>query len=190
MPDDALDDLEVPETPKLKVLLEIDQRFADVVRIPVPFAFAIDANEHGDELGAEGMRLAQIAFEQSAWHGMPEAVEPAQEGIVEGRRLEGLAQPRLSARIVSEDLEHRLVLVAEEELEEPVLQGLKAGSGAEHVAKLHVLRRRERFEHRPHLEKLPLHLLDPRQRLGGGARQIAVQPRDRRLEFMQDQLEP
>ena len=53
-----------------------------------------------------------------------------------------------------------------------------------------VLRRREGLEHRPLLEQLALHLLDPRQDLEAGRQAVGLDVRDRRGQLVEQKLHP
>ena len=87
-------------------------------------------------------------------------------------------------------VEHLAVLVAELELDDPVLQRLEAGRGAEHAAELDVLGRRERREHAPLLEQLALDLLDAREPLLGRAEVVDGERGEHRVELVDDQPHP
>ena len=91
---------------------------------------------------------------------------------------------------MAEDREHLAVLVAELELDDPVLQRLEAGGGAEDVAELDVLGRRQRRQHAPLLEQLALDLLDAREPLLRGAEVVGGQARQDLVELVDDQPHP
>ena len=81
--------------------------------------------------------------------------------------------------IVREDLDGVGILVAEQEFELAVLEGLKAGGVAEDAAKLHVLGGREGFEHGPLLEELHLDEFDAREDLERGRDAVVADVIDR-----------
>jgi hypothetical protein len=96
----------------------------------------------------------------------------------------------VSRRIVREHRKHAGILVAEQKLDLAILQRLKARRRAEHVAKLQILRRCQRFQHRPLFEQLALHLLDPRKNFQTGIDVVGLQVRHRRLQLVDQQLQP
>ncbi len=61
---------------------------------------------------------------------------------------------------------------------------------AEHVAKLDVLRRRQRFQHRPLFEQQPLDLFDAREDFETVAEFVLLHQPHRRLQLVQHQLHP
>jgi hypothetical protein len=67
---------------------------------------------------------------------------------------------------------------------------LKPGRAAEGIAKRGILRRRERREHGPLIDELMLNLLDAVQHLDAARQLVLAQERDRRVDLMEDQLEP
>ena len=66
----------------------------------------------------------------------------------------------------------------------------KPDGGAEHVAELHVLARRQRGQHAPLLEQLALDLLDAREALLGGPEVVDGEVREHRVELVDDQPHP
>ena len=87
-------------------------------------------------------------------------------------------------------VEHRRVLVAEQELDRPVLRRLKPRRRAERRAKTLVLGRRQRFKHRPLLEQLFLDQLDPSEDLETGLERVDADGIARRLELVDHELHP
>ena len=89
-----------------------------------------------------------------------------------------------------EDLQHPLVLVAEDELDGPVLVGLEAGRVAEHAPELRVLAGRQCREDRPLVGDGAEDVLDPGQRLAGAADVVGVETAPDGAQFVQRQLQP
>ncbi len=81
--------------------------------------------------------------------------------------------------------EHRATLVAEDELEQPVLRRLEAGRPAEHVAEFHVLAGRQRIEHLPLVVQLALHLPGAAQVFQRGRQCVLPNPIDCTLYLVQ-----
>ena len=92
--------------------------------------------------------------------------------------------------VMAEARQQRAVLVAELELEQSVLRRLEPRRGAERVAERGVLRRRERREHGPLVDELMLNLLHAIQNLDAARQLVLAQELDRRVDLVQDQLEP
>ncbi len=82
------------------------------------------------------------------------------------------------------------VLVAEDELDQPVLERLEPARRPEHVAELAVLAGRERGQDRPLRDQLRLDVLDPREDLEGGRKLVAPHQLERRAQLVEDELEP
>ena len=89
-----------------------------------------------------------------------------------------------------EDAHRIAVLVAEQEFKLAVLQGLEAGGVAKHAAELQILRRGERFEHRPLIEQLHLDELGPRQDLEAGVELVVLHKADGGGQLMDQLLDP
>jgi hypothetical protein len=96
----------------------------------------------------------------------------------------------VSDRIVAVQIEHLRSLVAQHELDGTELERLQPGGVAEHVAELHVLGGRERLQHRPLLEQLPLHLFGAREDLEAGREPIGPHVRNRGPQLVHQQLHP
>ena len=164
--DGALHRLEVPEAPELEVLLQVDEFLAGLVRLPVGVRVLVDLGEHRHQLGVVAVRLRHVALQQGLdRHVVAGAGQIAQELVVDARRLERGRQQLLRRRVVVEDRQHPAVLVAEHELDRPVLVRLEARRRAEEAAELGVLRRGQRGQHRPLLGEAALDVLDPGQAL-------------------------
>src|SRR5436190_8234827 len=113
-----------------------------------------------------------------------------QEFIVEARRREQRAELLVDRRVITEYVDHGRVLVAEKEFERAVLPRLESRRRAERGAKGVVLRRRQRFEHRPLLEQLLLDQLDSRENLEARRQAILAYEGNRRLELVDHELHP
>ena len=136
------------------------------------------------------MRLGEVTLQQIRRNRVVAAGQVAQELVVQTRRLEHRAQPLLVIRRVAEDLEHLAVLVAELELDDPVLQRLEAGRVTEHAAELDVLARGQRGQDAPLLEELALDLLDAREALLRRAEVVGGQAAQDGVELVDDQPHP
>jgi hypothetical protein len=110
--------------------------------------------------------------------------------VVQAGRLEIGLQRRPQVLVVREDRDHLRILVAEQELHRPVLRRLEARRLAETIAELGVLDRRERLQHGPLLEHLPLDRLDPGQPLQRRRQVVGRDQRDRRPQLVRQLLEP
>jgi len=91
------------------------------------------------------VRLRDVALEHGCWHRVTASGEEAQELVVQAGRLE-VGLQRSPQLLVVEDLDHRRILVSEEELDRPVLRRLEARRLAEQVTKLDVLDGRQGLE--------------------------------------------
>ena len=121
---------------------------------------------------------------------MSAARQETQELVVQGRRLQRIGQQGLGSGVVIEQGYDRGVLVAQQKLHQPVLEGLKARCITKDVAKLHVFAGGQGFEHRPLRKQLLLNLLDPSEDFHARVGIIAGQMTDGGAQFMNDQLEP
>ena len=92
--------------------------------------------------------------------------------------------------MVAMHLEHVPVLVAEHELQQPVLHRLETGRFAEDTAEFGVFRRRQRIEHLPLTEQLVLHLTDPVQALDRPRQGIVAEEDYRAVELVEQKLHP
>ena len=86
--------------------------------------------------------------------------------------------------------DHLGVLVAEEELEQPVLQRLESRRAPERIAERRVLERRHGREHVPHGDQLRLHARDARQHLERRIEIVAPHAGERRGELVQHEPHP
>ena len=101
-----------------------------------------------------------------------------------------LPEQRVDRLVFRVHVDQPRVLVAEHELEQPVLPGLEARALSERIAKPHVVRGRHRAEHVPGLDQLRLHARDAREHLECRLEVIGADLRARRREFVQAELDP
>ena len=87
-------------------------------------------------------------------------------------------------------LQHRRVLVAEQELDLPVLPALEAAARRERGPDRRVLGRRHRREHVPGVDHLLHDLADAREHLEGALQLVARDRADGRAQLVQEQLHP
>ena len=87
-------------------------------------------------------------------------------------------------------LHHEGVLGAHPEFQQPVLQGLEAGGGAELLAEGQVVVRGHGGQHVPGLDHLALDAADPGGGLEGRAQLVAADAVGRQVQLVQHQLEP
>ena len=87
-------------------------------------------------------------------------------------------------------LQHLGVLVAEAELDHPVLPALEAAARGERRAHRRVLGRRHRRQHVPGVDQLLHDLAHPGEHLEGALQLVGGDRGDRRLELVQQQLHP
>ena len=120
----------------------------------------------------------------------PQARQEPQELVVEGRRLQQLRQHAARGRLGVEHLQHGGVLVAQDELDRPVLVRLEARRVAERAAELRVLARGQRGQHRPLLGQRALDVLHPGQAFQRRGEVVVAQVRPGAAELVQHQLEP
>ena len=102
----------------------------------------------------------------------------------------GALEMRADVAAVLVRREHRLLLVAERELDQPVLRGLKAGRASEGIAEARIIARRHGGEHVPRLDQLRLNSADTRQVLERGCEIVRHDQATRRIELVQRQLHP
>src|SRR5579862_2220729 len=178
------------EAPELKVLFQVHQLLAHVVRIPMGAGVFVDDAEYRSHAGVARMRHGPVALDAFARHRHAAAREQAQEFVIQARRLQQALQQVVHGPVVAVHIQHARVLVAEHEFDGAELVRLQAGGGAEHVPEPQVLVWRERFQHRPLLEQLALHLLDSGQDLEAGRERIGAYVGDRGGEFVHHQLHP
>jgi len=86
--------------------------------------------------------------------------------------------------------EHLGVLVAEQELQQAVLQGLEARGASQRVAKRRVLERRHGRQHVPHRDQLRLGARDARQHLQRRIEVVASHALQRRGQLVQHEAHP
>ena len=146
VPDDALDGLHVPETPQLEGLLHVHQALAQGVLAPVAVRMAVDLHQHRYQFLAANIGLRPVPLDAVGRDRVALARQVAQELVVQGGRVQCRFQFGVDRRLVGEQSQHAGVLVAQQELHQPVLVGLEARGRAEEVAELDVLAWGERGE--------------------------------------------
>src|SRR5215469_3041600 len=82
------------------------------------------------------------------------------------------------------------MLVAEKEFDRAILVRLKARGAAERAAEIEIFARRQGREHVPGLDELRHDARDPRQHLECGREIVGADMRHRRLELVNDELQP
>ena len=114
----------------------------------------------------------------------------AQELVVERRRAQQRVELGEHRCVVTEHVDNRGVLVAEQELDRAVLRRLESRRRAERRTEAFVFRRRQRLEHGPLLEELLLDQLDARENLERGLERIGAHVCDGRAQLVDHQLHP
>ena len=120
----------------------------------------------------------------------PRRDEEREELVVDGGFLIEGRQQRVHLGVVIEHLEHLGVLVAEDELDRPVLPRLEARRALQVGPELRVLAGSEGGEHAPLLDQRVLDVLDAGQALQRGVELVGAQQVADRTQLVQHQLEP
>ena len=131
-----------------------------------------------------------VALEARGGHRQAAPREVAQEFVVERRRAEQRLELRVRRGIVAEHVEHRRLLVAEQELDRAILRRLESRRARQRRAERLVLGRRQRLQHRPLLEELPLDQLDAREDLEAGLQPVRAHVAHAAPELVDHQLHP
>ena len=134
---------------------------------PVRVGVLVDALEHRHQLGI-GRRAAcdQSRSTCARRHRVAVARQVAQDLVVQARRFEHCAQARLLASAsCANTLSIAAFLLPSRNSMVRYCSDWKPDDGPEDVAELHVLRRRQRLQHRPHLGQLAQDLLAAREDL-------------------------
>ena len=134
--------------------------------------------------------LRPVALDALAGHGHAAAREVPQELVVQARRAQQALEESARALIVRVELEAARVLVAQQEFDGAELERLQARRRAEHIAEFQVFGGRERLEHRPLLEELPLDLLHAREDLEAGREAVGAHMADCGGELVDHELHP
>src|SRR6476646_1717520 len=112
------------KSPKLEVVLHIDQRFARFVEVEGGVDSLVDGPEDRDQRRLQHPGSPYVALQHIVWNLEPAAGQKAQKGVVNRWLLQQLRQHGGRRLIRDEYLEHLLVLVAQDELDGTVLRGL------------------------------------------------------------------
>ena len=119
-----------------------------------------------------------------------EAGQQREEGVVHGRRCEQIAEQGVRLGLVGEHGQQVGVLVAEDELDRPVLERLEARRAGQRPAEFGVLARGEGGQHRPLLDERPLDVLHPGQALQSVAQLVVVQEAAGGPQLVEHKLQP
>src|SRR5579883_761557 len=188
--DDALDGRDMAEAPLAEEILEIDQLLAELVDVPMAFGVAIGGDPRRLDRFVRAVALAPIAVERVAIDREAAAREEADRFVIEARRMEEIFERAMGLGPMTIGSQHLALLVAEQELDRAILEGLKSRGVAERVAEIEILARRQGREHVPGLDELRHDAAHPRQHLEGGRQIIVLDAEDRRLQLMDHQLHP
>ena len=178
------------KAPEPERVFEVGQLFAELVQVPVRLGVAVDDEPRLLDAFARFVGRRPVAREMARRHRQAASRQQAQRFVVERRRLERF--PHLGQQVgpMLVRLEHRRILVAEPELDHPVLPALEAAARGERRPHRRVLGRRHRRQHVPGVDQLLHDLADARQHLEGALQLIAGDRRGGRLELVQQQLHP
>jgi hypothetical protein len=139
---------------------------------------------------AERARHRPVALDLAGRHGQAAPRQQADRLVVERRRVQRCLHPGKQVGAVRMRLQHLGVLVAEAELDHPVLPALVAAARGERGAHRRVLGRRHRRQHVPGVNELLHDLAHPGEHLEGAVQLVGRDRGDRRLELVQEQLHP
>ena len=178
------------ETPELQVVLDVHQCLAHLVFAPVLAAVLVDARERRDDGLVLVALLAEITAERAAGHGQADARQMHEQLVIDARRLQRLEEPRVPFGLVLVDGQQGAALVAQYELQDPVLRRLEAGRLAEHMPELRVFAGGQRVEHLPLVVKLALDLARARQHFQCRRQRVFADQAHGTPEFVQQQLHP
>ena len=106
--DDALDGLEMLETPKLEIAFEIDQHFGQMIGLEMSLRIGIDRLPSLEDTLAEFVRLRPVARQPISRNNQSATVEIMKRRVIEARCLEDFRQLLV---VVSSMLMRTLLLV-------------------------------------------------------------------------------
>jgi MFS family permease len=188
--DNPLHRLDVSEAPLLEGILEVDQLLGQLVEIPVPGGVAIDGEPGVAHRGVRLVGLAPVALQPARRDREAASGEQPDRLVIEAGPLQRLVQQGVAGRPVAMGRQQGPVLVAEDELDQPVLVGLESRGVAEPVPEGEIVGRRQRRQHVPGLDQLRLDARHPGGHLEGRGEVVGADPLARRLELVQRQLQP
>ena len=136
------------------------------------------------------MRLRPVAVDQFGGDRIAAPGQEEQELVVQAGRRQCLLQFGLDVRVVAEHRDHRGILVAEQELQQPVLRRLETRGLPEQVAELGVFAGGEGGQHRPLVGHLLLDVLDPGQPFQCRPQLVGRDQRHGGAQLVDDQLHP
>ena len=90
--DDALDGLEMLETPKLEIAFEIDQHFGQMIGLEMSLRIGIDRLPGLEDTLAEFVRLRPVARQPIGRNNQSATVEIMKRRVIEARCLEDFRQ--------------------------------------------------------------------------------------------------
>ena len=155
------------EAPLPEEVLQVDQLLRELVEIPVALGISVHRGPRGLDGRVGDIRQAEVAIERGGRDRDAAAREQPDRLVIDRRRRELRLQRRGQVRPVPMRVDHRALLVAEHELDQPELIRLKARRPPERTAKGRVVARREGREHVPGLDELRHDPPDSRQHLEG-----------------------
>jgi hypothetical protein len=189
-PDDALDDLHMPESPEGLGLVDVDELLRHFVGVPVGVGVLIDPFEREDDARVHFVLGRDVAVEHLIRDLVPVAREEAKALVIKAWGAEGGLDGRVDFGGMREDREHSSVLVPEHELDEAVLVRLDPARGAQDVAELHILARRERGEDGPLREELVLDVFDASEHFERRFELVVRDQAEGLAQLVDDEFEP
>src|ERR1700730_16822277 len=96
----------------------------------------------------------------------------------------------LSRRVMREKVQYLHLFIAQDELDGAILVRLKTRSRPQHMPELGIFAGRQRLEDSPLFEQLPLYGLHAGKNLLARIEVVRAYPLARRMQLIEDQLEP
>src|SRR5688572_13836556 len=188
--DDPLHSLHVAEAPELELVIEVDELLGELVQVPVLLGVVVHGEPRRRDTLARDIWLTPVAVEILRRDLVAAPTQQAEALVVETRCPQCLFEPVVHLGRASIDFDGCRVLVAEQELEHPVLVRLEARGLAKLVAERRVVRWRHRREDVPGLRQLRLHAGHTREHLEGRSKHVAAHVIDRAGELVYAELHP